>query len=559
MKKITISAITLFIAMLTQAQETDPQVGANTTNFIPRWNGTALVTGALQDNGKIGLNRAPETLHRFSALRQISTSGFTSTVHSAIKGENNILGTTTTNSVGYLGMNSPQNLYGVSVFPDLAITDIGVLGVKEKNADNGAALYGWNRGGAAYNYAVVGRTIASGGVNYGLLGSAAGTGTENTAVYGRAEGATLNYGLLGSATSKSGQTAYGVYASAAGAGTNYAGFFNGRVNIVGGDEIVTISGVNPYIQMNSSGSPAGYLKAINSSLHLFTNNSGDIVLGTNGAKRMTVTSTGRVLINALSGTGQLNVEGVDETVSIGGTNPLIQMKNGSSGIGYLRAKETVLEVGTNSTNKAGTLSFNTNGVRRMQIDASGRTIIGDAVATAPLNIKGSNETVSIDGTAAYLQMKAAGTNIGYVRAKDGNLQLSTNSTNNGKLQLMTKNLARLWIDNAGNVSISDDGKIKSGYKLSVKGKIVAEEILVQLNADWPDYVFAKDYKLMQLPQLKQYISQNSHLPGVPSAEKMKEGIAVGDMNKVLMQKVEELTLYVLQLSEELESLKKQNK
>ena len=117
----------------------------------------------------------------------------------------------------------------------------------------------------------------------------------------------------------------------------------------------------------------------------------------------------------------------------------------------------------------------------------------------------------------------------------------------------------MWIDGSGRISISDDGKIKDGYLLNVKGKIVAEEILVQLNSNWPDYVFNKNYKLMQFPELKKYISQNNHLPEVPSANEIKKGIAVGDMNKLLMQKVEELTLYVLQLNEEIEVLKAKNK
>lgn len=634
MKKITLSAITILIAIFTYAQETDPQVGVNKTSFVPRWDGSALVSGAIQDNGsKIGLNRAPESTHRFSAFRQITTSGFTSAIYSAVKGENNISGSTTTNSVGYLGMNSPQNLYGVAVFPDLALTELGVLGVKENNTDPGAGLYGWNRGGASYNYAVVGRTIASGGINYGLLGSAVGSGTENTGIYGKAEGASKNYGVLGTASTAAGQTGYGVYGSCAGAGTNYAGFFNGKVNIIGGDEIVTISGVNPYIQMNSSGVAAGYLKAINSSLHLFTNAGGDVVFGTNGAKRMIITSTGRVLVNMVgAGTGQFNVAGTDEVINVNGTNPFIQMTNGTNNVGYVRANVTNMEIATNSGNvgnlvlrtnggdrmtigangrvaintiitpaqfnvqgtdetvnisgtnpyiqmtngannvgyvranttnleiatnsgNAGNLVLRTNGADRMIVGSNGRVAINTIITPAQLNVYGTDETINIDGSNPYMQLNSGGVNIGYLRAKDANLVLATNSSNSGKIQLMTKNKSRLVVAADGRIAIGENAKFASGYLLSIQGKVIAEEMLVQLNGSWPDYVFEKEYKLMKLPELKNYIEQNNHLPDVPAARDMQSGIAVGNMNKILMQKVEELTLYILQLHEEIEKLK----
>jgi len=81
-------------------------------------------------------------------------------------------------------------------------------------------------------------------------------------------------------------------------------------------------------------------------------------------------------------------------------------------------------------------------------------------------------------------------------------------------------------------------------------------VLVELNGSWPDYVFAKDYKLMNFSQLREYVSTNNHLPQIPAAAEMKDGIALGNMNKLLTEKVEELTLYILQLHDEIEQLKK---
>lgn len=92
-------------------------------------------------------------------------------------------------------------------------------------------------------------------------------------------------------------------------------------------------------------------------------------------------------------------------------------------------------------------------------------------------------------------------------------------------------------------------RIATGYSLSVDGKIIAEEVKVQLSASWPDYVFAKDYKLLPLDELEQSINKNKHLPNIPSAAEVeKDGISLGDMNKRLMEKVEELTLYIIDLN-----------
>lgn len=87
-----------------------------------------------------------------------------------------------------------------------------------------------------------------------------------------------------------------------------------------------------------------------------------------------------------------------------------------------------------------------------------------------------------------------------------------------------------------------------GFLLSVDGKLIAEEVHVQ-NKDssaWPDYVFAEDYQLRSLQELEEYIRENQHLPEVPSAEEVAaEGIGLSEMQQKLLQKVEELTLYVI--------------
>lgn len=117
-----------------------------------------------------------------------------------------------------------------------------------------------------------------------------------------------------------------------------------------------------------------------------------------------------------------------------------------------------------------------------------------------------------------------------------------------------------------------DGKIGIGTSfpdelLTVKGKIHTQEVLVDLDgAVAPDYVLEKhfigysemmpEYKLISLQELEIFLKENHHLPNVPSAETMEaEGISLKEMNLILLQKIEELTLYTLQQQKEIDVLK----
>ncbi|MCD0473275.1 hypothetical protein LPB87_02595 [Flavobacterium sp. EDS] len=96
------------------------------------------------------------------------------------------------------------------------------------------------------------------------------------------------------------------------------------------------------------------------------------------------------------------------------------------------------------------------------------------------------------------------------------------------------------------------------YRLSVKGKIRAEEIKVYNT--WADYVFSKDYKLPNLKEVEKYIAENGHLPNVPSAKEVTEkGLELGEMVKIQQEKIEELTLYLIQQNKDMEELKAQMK
>jgi hypothetical protein len=129
-----------------------------------------------------------------------------------------------------------------------------------------------------------------------------------------------------------------------------------------------------------------------------------------------------------------------------------------------------------------------------------------------------------------------------------------------------EDLLRINADNAGgsrnDLVIKSDGRIcmgttaaATGYKLSVNGKVTCTEVLVEALANWPDYVFQDGYELMSLEELEKNIIEQKHLPGLPSAAEVESnGFELADMQKRVLQKVEELTLYTIEQGKQIQSL-----
>ena len=109
----------------------------------------------------------------------------------------------------------------------------------------------------------------------------------------------------------------------------------------------------------------------------------------------------------------------------------------------------------------------------------------------------------------------------------------------------------------GNVGIGTSNT--QGYMLAVAGNVVAESVKVELEGNWPDFVFEKEYELLGLLEVESFIKKHGHLPNVPSAEEIKkDGINLGQMDAKLLQKIEELTLHAIQQQKEIERLKATN-
>jgi hypothetical protein len=99
--------------------------------------------------------------------------------------------------------------------------------------------------------------------------------------------------------------------------------------------------------------------------------------------------------------------------------------------------------------------------------------------------------------------------------------------------------------------------VPTGYTLAVEGKVIAEEIFVKLRSNWPDYVFSKDYKLMPISELKSFIDKNKHLPELKDQADVQDesGYLLGETQVLLLKKIEELTLYIIELDSQ---IKRQN-
>ncbi len=138
-------------------------------------------------------------------------------------------------------------------------------------------------------------------------------------------------------------------------------------------------------------------------------------------------------------------------------------------------------------------------------------------------------------------------------------------------------LGKSYFNGAGSkrFTVSSDGEVKiyshSNYPLIIykndgtkavqvdnSGKLHARQIEVDVDV-WPDYVFKKGYQLMSLEELAEYIIKNKHLPNIPSAVNVgKNGLNLGKMQKLLMEKVEELTIYTIQQNNQIKQLEKEN-
>ncbi|MCS7036330.1 MAG: hypothetical protein RMJ33_11025 [Saprospiraceae bacterium] len=190
------------------------------------------------------------------------------------------------------------------------------------------------------------------------------------------------------------------------------------------------------------------------------------------------------------------------------------------------------------------------------------TVNGNARVTGSATIDGNTGTNSLNVAANAIVNGATTT---------GSLSVLTNATVNGDARV-NGNVgigkapsATFDLDVAGSSNF--DGRVKIGatnfpgsasYELAVGGGIIAEEVLVRLQP-WPDYVFEADYRLPTLSEVETFIQREKHLPGVtPAREVETSGLNLGQMQKMQMEKIEELYLHLIALEKRIQALEAEN-
>ncbi|MDR0969105.1 MAG: hypothetical protein LBM67_01035 [Lentimicrobiaceae bacterium] len=250
---------------------------------------------------------------------------------------------------------------------------------------------------------------------------------------------------------------------------------------------------------------------------LYIRDSGNIGIGTSSpetklhvsgdTKTTNLTATGNAQVGSLTATGTIQSDSLTTT---GGIQAGSLRVSGASQTNTLAVTGNA-QVGSLVTN--GAVTFN--------------SLSGQTTEMLVINSNGLVSTQEI----------ISGDNLGNHTATQ-NINLNNRLLVNG-----ASSTSGLFVATNGNVGI---GTSTPAQKLSVNGNIRAKEIKVE-TANWPDYVFDNTYELMDLKQVESFINQNGHLPEIPSAKEVSEtGVNLSEINALLLKKIEELTLYLIQ-------------
>jgi len=369
--------------------------------------------------------------------------------------------------------------------------------------------------------------------------------------------------------------------------SNYVGQFNGAspmyIGLFEGDVyrgyIGSYSGAAEDVDIGTgAGNVTGKVHlAIQSSPRLTVNSSGQVGIGTtnpahlfhvNGGDLFVESSSGKIILGYEVGGSQWRMGTTGAGADIrwytwNGTTETPKhyfQQNGyvgiNTGIPVPIAQLEVVSIGTTSSTNVFALRAS-SGDTIMRVRSDGRMGIGYNGTTY-------GRTINLGGTGINFYTSNEAAFGGAIFPTDTSLILWSNSNANNYLVFQpswgntgigtyTPN-AKFHLNGAQLIG-NNSARIATGYSLSVDGKIMCEQIDVANSTTWPDYVFEDNYPLLPIYELEQKLRKEKHLPNVPSAVEIdRNGINLGRMSAALLEKVEEQSLYIIQLKKENDNL-----
>ena len=280
----------------------------------------------------------------------------------------------------------------------------------------------------------------------------------------------------------------------------------------------------------------------------------------NNYRQGVVDKTGKVAIGDVTPSAKLHIKsdiGEDaglilEPKQPTSSNTFIRLRDTNHKISVSSAGVMQITAGDNSLNLTGK-NFSMSGKRMDVGTATDRRLVLTAQDTTTIYC---NANLSHGSLLRFTEGSSYAVRFG----NDGLLfRTAENQLPAGSLITNWRDALFLGID--GKITLN--GKVgvntvntTTDYALAVAGGVLANKVFIQSSADWPDYVFAPDYERMPLGELETYLEKNRHLPDVPSADEMRErgGVDISETQTMLLRKIEEMTLYVIELEKRIAEL-----
>ena len=311
----------------------------------------------------------------------------------------------------------------------------------------------------------------------------------------------------------------------------------------------------------------------NKSVIQFRSSDNNITVGSDNvmkfnAPNMYFYPTGQVVVNgAFRTTGSITLSslaGTSSNVLVVGSNGRLSSVEYSTfydNLGNHTAEQNINLNGKKIVN-------GTSGTGGIFVSTGGNVRIGTGT-TAPTNALEVNGTtvstkLKISGLASSTQKVLTVGTGGQVSSTDvstfadnmgDHIATQNINLNGNKIVGSSASTNGLFVGANGNVRIGA-GSGNPGNALEVNGIVRSKEVLVEITG-WSDFVFEEDYKLMSLAEVEQFVKQHGHLPDVPSANEVEEnGIGLGEMNALLLQKIEEMTLHLIEMEKRIKELER---